>query len=338
MKWQAKKKQKMTETHLRDDAFVVITGAAGFIGSGLVRKLNDLGLTHLVVVDWFDDETKWKNLNGKQVAEHVSPFELFEWLKGRAEDIQAVVHLGAISDTLEMDVDHLIENNYRYSVDLAEYCLTHDIRFVYASSAATYGDGSQGFSDDSDKVKDLRPLNPYGFSKQLFDQWALIQGGLQTIAGIKYFNIFGPNEWHKGRMASPIPKMVKTVQEEGVIRLFKSNHPDYKDGMQKRDFLYVKEAVEMTYQILASNRAGLYNVGSGQATPWNDLASYVFEALDQKKHIEYIDMPETLSSQYQNYTCADMSRFESHFEHRPAPLRDSVFDYVQKHLVPQHYW
>ena len=223
---------------LHDDQLIVITGGAGFIGSALIRHMNDLGFKNLVIVDDLGTDEKWKNLVGKQFVEILPSHQLFDWLEGRESTIGGVVHLGACSSTVEKDASFLLENNYRYTRKLAEYALHHDKRFVYASSAATYGDGSLGFDDDHDALESLQPLNMYGYSKHLFDLWAKSEGVLDKVVGLKYFNVFGPNEQHKGRMASVITKMVPDVQREGKIRLFKSSEPKYADGGQMRDFIY----------------------------------------------------------------------------------------------------
>ena len=218
-----------------DDKLIVVTGGAGFIGSGVVRHLNEKGMNNIVIVDNLGHSEKWKNLPNKKFIEILDKSQLFQWLDGRQDEIEAFIHLGACSSTVETDASYLLENNYRYTVKLAEYALQHDKRFIYASSAATYGDGSKGFSDKEDQIDTLTPLNMYGFSKQLFDQWAKRTGVLKNIVGLKYFNVFGPNEYHKGRMASAIMHIVPTARKEGVIRLFKSSEPDkFTDGDQKR--------------------------------------------------------------------------------------------------------
>lgn len=272
--------------------YVVVTGAAGFIGSCAVRHLNDLGYENLILVDDIEKTEKWKNLIGKKFNTILSKHQLFDWLVGKQKDIRAFIHLGACSDTLEADGDYLLENNYRYTVRLAEYALENDIRFIYASSAATYGDGSLGFSDHHDLLEELKPLNLYGFSKHLFDLWAKRQGVLDKIVGLKYFNVFGPNEHHKGRMASMVYKMLTPAKHEGVIHLFRSSDPDrFSHGDQCRDFIYVKDAVKMTCDFLQNDIAGIFNIGSGVPTTWNHLASALFQALSKPAKIEYIDMP-----------------------------------------------
>ncbi len=326
---------------LYDDQLIVITGAAGFIGSALVRHMNDLGYKNLVIVDDLGTDGKWQNLVTKQFLDIIPSAQLFNWLEGRESAIEAFVHLGACSSTVEQDASYLLENNYRYTVRLAEYALRNDKRFVYASSAATYGDGSLGFSDDHDGLEALRPLNMYGYSKHLFDLWAKNEGVLDKIVGLKYFNVFGPNEYHKGRMASVITKMVPDVQREGTIRLFKSSDPEnYADGGQMRDFIYVKDAVRMTCAFLSNDAGGIFNIGRGIPETWNTLAEGVFAGLGVDANIQYIDMPEDLLGKYQNYTCATMDKTRAALgdDANYAPIADSVIEYVRDYIVPEKTW
>ena len=326
---------------LYDDQLIVITGGAGFIGSGVVRYLNDLGMNNLIIVDDLGHNEKWKNLVGKRFVDIIPISQLFSWLVGKESIIEAFIHLGACSDTMETDANYLMENNYRYSVRLAEYALNHDKRFIYASSAATYGDGSHGFSDNVDQLYALQPLNMYGFSKQLFDQWAFNEGVLDKIVGLKYFNVFGPNENHKGAMASAIVRMLLRILKGEKVCLFKSNDPArFKDGEQKRDFIYVKDAVRMTCAFLTNDVGGIYNIGSAHASTWNDLAFAVFNALDREPQIEYIDMPPELLKKYQNYSCADMSNTNQVLKENGCclSLKDAVLDYVRNYLLPEKQW
>ncbi|MES2345067.1 MAG: ADP-glyceromanno-heptose 6-epimerase [Chlamydiota bacterium] len=330
---------------MSDQPLIVVTGAAGFIGSGLVRYLNDRGNHHLVLVDNIYKTDKWKNLLGKKYVDFLSVEGLFPWLEGREKEIAAFIHLGGCSDTLEADGDYLMENNFRYTRRLAEYALKHNQRFIYASSAATYGDGSLGFSDNHDLLDDLRPLNAYGFSKHIFDVWAKREGVLDKLVGLKYFNIFGPNEQHKGRMASMVYKMLPSVLNEGVVRLFKSTEPEkFADGGQCRDFLYVKDAVKMTCNFLENGIGGIFNIGQGQATTWNTLATALFKAADKPVCIEYIEMSTDLAKQYQNYTCADMQKYcvmhgisssKIPFEYT---VESAVIDNVRSYLLKDERW
>jgi len=319
----------------------VVTGAAGFIGSCFLRYLNELGYHHIIVVDTLGNDDKWRNLVGKRFVDFIDKSEMFYWLEECGADVKAIVHLGACSSTVETDADYLLENNYRYSVMLAEWALEHDVRFVYASSAATYGDGCLGFSDDHAALEALQPLNMYGYSKHMFDLWAQRHGVLDKLCGLKYFNVFGPNEFHKGRMASAITHLLSQVQESGVVKLFRSSDPqNFGDGEQKRDFLYVKDAVRMTYALLQSAATGIYNVGSGVPSTWNALAAGVFKAVDKPVNIEYIAMPEDLLGKYQNYTCADMEKTRAVLgaEAETKPLSDAVVEYVRDYLLPNKTW
>lgn len=324
--------------------WIVVTGAAGFIGSCLVRHLNDKGIDQLLLVDDLETGDKWKNLLGKSFGDLISKHALFDWLKEHIEEVKAIIHLGACSDTLERNGDFLLENNYRYTRRLAEIALKHNKRFIYASSAATYGDGTLGFSDAEDQLEELRPLNLYGWSKQLFDLWAKREGVLNKIVGLKYFNVFGPNENHKSQMASMIYKMVPKVREEGVVRLFKSNDVKYKDGDQLRDFIYVKDAVRMTAEFLDNEICGIFNIGRGTPTTWNQVSHALFRSMNFPGRIEYIDMPPDLSKQYQNYTCADMKKycaahgFSGQQLATQYSMEDAVVDYVQNYLLKDKRW
>lgn len=329
------------EKKLCKDQLIVITGGAGFIGSCVVRHLNDRGMSNLILVDELRHSEKWKNLVGKRFVDVISKHQLFEWLLGKEALIHSFIHLGACSDTLETDASYLLENNYRYSIRLAEYALKNSHRFIYASSAATYGNGAEGFVDDLENLYALQPLNMYGFSKQLFDQWAYKEGVLDRIVGLKYFNVFGPNEYHKGRMASAVSKMVPQILNGETVKLFKSSDPsNYADGEQKRDFIYVKDVVRMTCAFLENEEGGLYNVGSGEASTWNALTCAVFKALGRPPHIQYIEMPHNLVNMYQNYSCADMAKTVSVLkkEARTMCLEDAIADYVNNYLVSKKIW
>lgn len=319
---------------------IIVTGGAGFIGSGVVRVLNDLGHDNIVIVDNIAKTEKWKNLVGKKFSDILHKDDLFTWLEGKEGKVKAIFHLGACSSTLETDGNYLLENNYRYSRLLATWAIKNDIRFIYASSAATYGDGFLGFDDDHDTMEKYRPLNMYGYSKHLFDLWLKRENLLGKVTGLKYFNVFGPNEFHKGRMASAILKMVPDVLTKGKITLFKSDEPNrFADGEQVRDFIYVKDVAMMTVAFLTRPCFGIYNVGSSVASSWNQLAKAVIKALDRKGEITYIDMPEDLRGKYQNYTKANMQKWQENSLPMPShTLEEAVIDYVQNYVLPFKVW
>ena len=319
------------------DARVLVTGGAGFIGSALVWALNRCGCEHIVVCDRLGTDEKWRNLTPLRFAHYVEADELLPRLQnGALGKFNLVLHLGACSSTTERDASYLIRNNYEFTKDLAAWSLANRTRFVYASSAATYGDGAAGMADDDAKLDTLRPLNMYGYSKHLFDLHARRAGFLDRIVGLKYFNVFGPNEDHKGDMRSVVHKSFGQVRETGVIRLFKSHRPDYRDGEQKRDFLYVKDAVAMTLYLAANEKAGgLFNIGSGQARTWLDLARAVFGALKREPKIEFVEMPEGIRDKYQYFTEANLARLRAAGYAAPVTsLEDAVSDYVGNYLVP----
>jgi ADP-L-glycero-D-manno-heptose 6-epimerase len=320
------------------DKRVIVTGGAGFIGSVLVWELNRRGCSQVAIVDFAPSSEKSTNLAGLHYTEFIEAFELHARLaSGAMGKVDCIFHLGACSSTTETNEQYLRENNFEYSRDLAKWALRADVRFVYASSAATYGDGSAGM-DDSDprQMERLRPLNLYGQSKQWMDLHALHEGWLDRIVGLKYFNVFGPNENHKGDMRSLVCKSYADVLKSGVIRLFRSHRHDYRDGEQRRDFLYVKDAVAMTLHLAANSEAnGIFNIGSGQARTWNDLARAVFTALGREPNIEYVDMPETIRDKYQYFTQADIHKLVGTGYDLPiTSLEDSVRDYVVNYLVP----
>lgn len=328
----------MGKKKLQNKPLIVITGAAGFIGSAVVRYLNDQGNYDLILVDDLKKSEKWKNLCGKHFVDIVSRHDVFDWLEGREKEVIAFIHLGACSDTVESDGDYLLDNNYRFSVALAAHALINNQRFIYASSAATYGDGKNSFSDDHKLLDNLKPLNMYGYSKHLFDLWLKREGLLAGVVGLKYFNVFGPNEYHKGRMASTVLHFTKQIQQEGKVKLFKSNDPQYGDGEQKRDFVYVKDVAAMTCSFLNNKYTGIFNIGSGRAASWNELTRAIFKALNKPVNIEYVEMPKDLALQYQNYTCADMKKYQSIENLDTMPLEVAVKDYVQNYLLLNERW
>jgi len=319
---------------------VLVTGAAGFIGSALVHALNQRGVENILVTDVLGRDEKWRNLVALKFDDYLQADELLDAIEfDSLGKIDTVFHLGACSATTETDGDYLIANNYRYTQRLAEWSLANGARFVYASSAATYGDGAQGMDDQSEDLARLRPLNLYGYSKHAFDLHAQRRGYLGDIVGVKYFNVFGPNEWHKGEMRSLVCKAYQQIVETGKIRLFKSYKPEYRDGEQERDFIYVKDAVDMTLHLADSKKAGgLYNVGSGVARTWVDLGRAIFTALGREPEIEFIEMPESIRGQYQYHTCADIAKLRATgYEAPTTSLEDAVADYVKNYLAPNRH-
>lgn len=321
---------------------IVVTGAAGFIGSALVAKLNERGEENLLLVDEWGHSLKWKNLLGKKFTDCVHKDDFVKHVRENrlTSDVRAVVHLGACSSTTETDVDFLLENNYRYSQTLADWCVTNNRRFIYASSAATYGDGALGFSDADGQTRQLRPMNPYGWSKHLFDLWILQRRLESACTGLKFFNVFGPNEYHKGDMASVVYKAYHQILETGQLRLFKSYRTDYADGEQRRDFVYIKDCVEaMTWLLDHPAVNGIFNLGTGQARSWNDLAKAIFTAMKKPLKIVYIDMPENIRDAYQYFTQAEMKKFRSAgYTATFRTLEDAVREYVEKYLVSGNYY
>jgi ADP-L-glycero-D-manno-heptose 6-epimerase len=319
------------------EARVLVTGGAGFIGSALVWALNRRGCDNIVVCDILGTNEKWRNLMPLRFADYVEAGDLLPRLQsGALGKFDLVLHMGACSATTEKDATYLIKNNYEFTKDLAVWSLTQKARFVYASSAATYGDGSAGMEDNEAALDTLRPLNMYGYSKHLFDLHAKRTGFLNKIVGLKYFNVFGPNEDHKGDMRSLVHKSFAQVQSKGVIQLFKSYRKDFKDGEQKRDFLYVKDAVAMTLHLAATPKAtGLFNIGYGHARTWIDLSNAVFAALKKRPVIKFIEMPGTIRDKYQYFTQANLLRLRGAGYNTPVTsLENAVFDYVRKYLVP----
>lgn len=316
---------------------LIVTGGAGFIGSAVVWKLNQLGRDDIVVVDELGCDEKWKNLVSLRFADFWHKDEFRQRVESDTLGaVEAVVHLGAISSTTERNADLLMENNYRYTQRLAEWCVSHQVRLIYASSAATYGDGSLGYDDcDATSVR-LRPLNAYGYSKQLFDLWALRTGVLRQIVGLKFFNVFGPNEYHKADMASVVFKSFHQIRSTGSVRLFKSTTPQFSDGGQMRDFVYVKDCVNVIAWLLDNRVSGIFNLGTGRARSWLDLVSAVFAAMNVPPSIEFVDMPEQLRGKYQNFTEARMHKLrEAGCPVEFHALEESVRDYVERHLATE---
>ena len=320
---------------------IVVTGGAGFIGSALVWRLNELGKTDIIVVDELGTDEKWKNLVSLKFEDFIHKDDFISLIIDREVpfEIDSIIHMGANSSTTEKDADHLFSNNYLYTKELANYCLEKDIRFIYASSAATYGDGSLGFNDEENKLDTLRPLNMYGYSKQLFDLWVKKNGVFNKIVGLKYFNVFGPNEYHKGDMRSVVHKAFEQIRDTGMVRLFKSMNSKYKDGEQLRDFIYIKDAVDMTLFFLDTpDLNGLFNVGSGKARTWDDLVTALFKALNKPVKIDYIEMPEHLHDKYQYFTEAEIKKIKKVGYTAPiSSLEAGVTDYVKNYLLSNLY-
>jgi ADP-L-glycero-D-manno-heptose 6-epimerase len=316
---------------------IVVTGGTGLIGSALIWALNRRGIEDILVVDRLDSSEKWRHLVPLRFADYVEADEFTaSLLAGQSADgIGTIVHLGACSSTTERDTAYLMRNNYEYTKQLAQWAVERHVRFIYASSAATYG-ALEALLSDEMPLDDLRPLNAYGYSKHLFDLYAENTRLAQHICGIKYFNVFGPNEDHKGEMRSIVHKAYEQIRESGSVRLFKSYRPEFRDGEQRRDFIYVKDAVDMTLHLAQSGACGLFNVGSGTAHTWLDLVRPIFHALELPERVEFVDMPAQLRGKYQYHTCADVGRLRSTGYDLPiATLPDAVTDYVTNYLIPQ---
>jgi ADP-L-glycero-D-manno-heptose 6-epimerase len=317
---------------------IVVTGGAGLIGSALLWRLNGRGYDDILVVDHLDESDKWRNLRGLRFSDYLDRDAFISRLESGAfgNGIEAILHLGACSATTERDTGYLMENNYRYTLRIAQWREEHPAtRLIYASSAATYGDGAQGYVDDENTLDSLRPLNMYGYSKHFFDLTAGKRGWLGRIVGLKYFNVFGPNEEHKGDMRSVINKAFPEVRDKGLMRLFKSHRADYRDGEQVRDFVYVKDAVEMTLFFLDNpDRNGLYNIGTGTARSWNDVAAALFAAVGKPVRTEYVAMPDAIRDKYQYHTQADLTKLRAAgCSHRCMPLDAAIAEYARTYLM-----
>lgn len=322
---------------------IVVTGAAGFIGSCLTGLLNERGIENLLLVDDFSREDKTLNLSGKKFIARLERDSFFEWLNTEKPEITFFFHLGARTDTTEFNyaVHQLL--NVEYSQAVWRYCTTHKIPLVYASSAATYGDGALGYSDNHDLPFSLTPLNPYGKSKNEFDKWALKQTATPPFwAGLKFFNVYGPNEYHKGRMASVIFHALNQIRDHGFVKLFRSHREGFKDGEQLRDFIYVKDVINVCFWLMENAQtvpSGLYNLGTGTARSFYDLAAATFAGLDKEPDIRFIDMPEDIRDKYQYYTRAEMEKLHTAGYHTPMfTLEAGIDDYVRNYLAPDKYY
>lgn len=321
----------------------IVTGGAGFLGSALLWRLNQAGYDDILVVDNLGHSEKWKNCVNRRFVDYLHKDAFLTAISGETHPfgtVTDVVHLGACSSTTETDAEYLMRNNFAYSRAVARFALAQGARLVVASSAATYGDGAVGFDDDPESLEKLKPLNMYGYSKHLFDLWARREGVLDKLASLKFFNVFGPNEYHKGEMRSVVCKAFRQIRETGRLKLFKSYRAEYPDGGQRRDFLYVKDAVEVMAWLLEHPEVGgLFNVGTGLARTWNDLAAAVFAAMDREPAVDYVDMPEVLRGKYQYFTEARVERLRAAGYDRPfASLEDAVADYVRHYLAAQDHY
>jgi len=320
---------------------IIVTGAAGFIGSCLIQKLNELKFRYIIAVDDFSSVEKNRNLEGKAIMERVDRKDLFSWLEKNNREVEFFFHIGARTDTTEFDTAIFNELNLDYSKNVWNACVAFQIPLVYASSAATYGLGEIGYEDDESLISQLKPLNPYGDSKNDFDIWALAQTKKPFFfAGLKFFNVYGPNEYHKGRMASVIWHAFNQIKANGSLKLFKSHREDFANGEQMRDFIYVKDLIDVCVFLMEHRKnSGIYNLGTGKARSFNDLGKATFQALGLDPVIEYIDTPVDIRDKYQYFTEANMNKLRSIGYAKPfTSLEEGVKDYVQNYLVNQFYY
>jgi len=320
---------------------IVVTGAAGFIGSCLVGFLNQYGFQNIIIVDDFTRVDKEPNFAGKQFAHKVEREVFFDWLSQSQPTIDFVFHIGARTDTTEFDYSIHQHLNVDYSQKIWDYCVKKQIPLVYASSAATYGSGELGYNDDHNVIPKLQPLNPYGISKNEFDKWALIQDQHPPFwAGLKFFNVYGPNEYHKARMASVIWHSFNQIKKDGQVKLFKSHRPDFKDGQQLRDFVYVKDVLKICYWLMENKPAsGIYNLGTGQARSFEDLVKATFAGLDKESNIVFIDMPEDIRDKYQYFTEANMNKLRAAgYKDEFFSLEKGINDYVRNYLATENFF
>ncbi len=319
---------------------IVITGSAGFIGSCLVSQFNEEGINDLILVDDFSKTEKDKNSTGKKFTQKIERSEFIAWFEQNNKIVTQLIHIGARTDTTEFNVELFNDLNLNYTKSLWKICATHHIPMIYASSAATYGLGEHGYDDDESKINLLKPLNPYGDSKNDFDKWAILQAQAPpNWQGLKFFNVYGPNEYHKGRMASVIFHSFHQIKNTGKVKLFRSHNPNYTDGGQLRDFVYVKDVVNVIWFLFSKHpKSGIYNLGSGKARPFLDLAKATFEALNVPENIEFIDTPSDIRDKYQYFTEANMNKLISAGYDKPfTSLEEGVSDYVKNYLVSETY-
>ncbi|MBE9606085.1 ADP-glyceromanno-heptose 6-epimerase [Acetobacteraceae bacterium H6797] len=320
---------------------IIVTGGAGFIGSNIVAALNEAGRRDILVVDKLRGGLKWQNLRKRNMDDIIAPEALPAWLAAHGGQVETVIHMGANSSTMATDGDDVLDRNYHFSRMLLDWCTTARVPLIYASSAATYGGGEQGFLDreDLEYLDTLHPLNLYGWSKHLFDKLVMTrrEGGKPlppVCIGLKFFNVFGPNEYHKGPMMSVISRVFDEVKNGGAMRLFRSHREGWADGEQQRDFVYVRDIAAIVIWLLSLREGvGIYNVGSGAARSWNDLAAAIFAAIEQSPRVDYMEMPEHLRERYQYYTCADINRLRALGWNQPMTgLEEAVTDYIKSYL------
>lgn len=320
----------------------IVTGAAGLIGSGIVWGLNQRGIEDILLVDHLGVSDKWKNLRALKYSDYMEKDAFRELIKNdhlNHHNIAAIIHMGACSSTTERNASYLVDNNYHYTRELALYAVKYGIKFLYASSCATYGDGSCGYNDDESSLDELRPMNMYGYSKHMFDLWAKRNKLLDKITGVKFSNVFGSNEQHKAEMRSVVCRAYEQITATGKLQLFKSYKPEYADGEQMRDFLYIKDAVDMVLFLLNhDNGCGIFNIGSGRAETWTLLATGAFKALGREINIEYIEMPEHIRDRYQYYTKAEMVKLRAlGYEREAMPLTEAIKDYICNYRMPDKF-
>lgn len=319
---------------------IIVTGAAGFIGSNLVAALNQNGYQDIVLVDYFDNEAKTKNLENKNFSQKINRDSFFEWLDKNHQLVQAILHIGARTDTAEFNKDIFDLLNLNYSKHIWNKCVEYALPLLYASSAATYGDGTLGYNDDHEIIPKLKPLNPYGESKNDFDLWAVNQQKKPLYwAGFKFFNVYGPNEYHKGRMASVVFHAYNQIAQTGKMKLFRSHRPDFNDGQQMRDFIYVKDLVNVLIFMMEQRKhTGIFNLGTGTARSFLDLTKNTFKAMKMPENIEFIDTPADIRDKYQYFTEANMAKLRSTGYDRPFhSLEQGVEDYVKNYLTKNQY-